>query len=237
MSTSDDRLAMAGAGEGESGLVEFEAVDAVPALAPEELHLWLWQASEEATIREVPNLARGALERLLQAYAGVPGPVRIERGVHGKPFVAEAGYPHFNVSHSRHCVVLAFAAEQEIGVDIEAEDRRHSPMELASRFFAAEESAALAALDEDARSAAFLRLWTAKEALLKALGHGLSFGLDRLRFSLHDNGRSTALCGLDAQAGKVEDWQLLRFQPTPSHLGALAWRGAPLRLRAFRLQG
>jgi 4'-phosphopantetheinyl transferase len=236
MSAPEDRVTSARTPDGVPAVVDFKTVDTVPALAPGELHLWHWQAAGEAAIREVPKLARGALDGFLQAYAGTRTPVTLERGPHGKPFAPDAAYPHFNISHSRHCVVLAFAAEQEIGVDVEAEDRRHSPMDLAQRYFAAEEFAALSALDESEQAAAFLRLWTAKEAVLKALGQGLSFGLDRLRFDLDDGGRSTTLCQLDEQAGKVEEWQLLRFQPTPMHLGALAWRGAPLRIRPLRLQ-
>jgi 4'-phosphopantetheinyl transferase len=223
-------------GEGRHlGEADFEVVEGFPALGRRELHLWHWQAAADAAVRDVPKLARERLDRLLQAYGGRAAQVSIARGPHGKPFAAAPGYPHFNTSHARHCVVFAFAAEQEIGVDVEAEDRRHAPMELATRFFAAEESAALAALDEAQRAAAFLSLWTAKEAVLKALGLGLSFGLDRLRFDLHDGGRSTRLRALDTVDGNVEDWRLLRFQPASGHVGALAWRGPPLRIRALRL--
>src|SRR3546814_13489669 len=70
---------------------------------------------------------------------------------------------------------------------------------LAERFFVRSETGALLALPAEAREAAFVRLWCAKEAVLKAHGRGLAFGLDRLEF---------ALCG--------DDWALVACDPARS---------------------
>ena len=72
------------------------------------------------------------------------------------------------------------------------------------------------------RDHAFLRLWCAKEAVLKAHGHGISFGLDRLRFE--DEGGGLRLVACDPALGAPEDWSLQELQPAPDYLGALAWR-------------
>ena len=67
----------------------------------------------------------------------------------------------------------------------------------------------------------FLRLWCAKEAVLKAHGRGLAFGLDRLAFDRLDG--VPRLAHVDAGLGRVDDWHL-----APLDLGALtgmvAWR-------------
>ena len=217
------------------GLQDFAEADRVEPLLPDEVHLWLWRSQQAFPPREVSALARAELGRLLQEYAGVAAAPPIERGEHGKPFVSASGFPRFNLSHSGQCVVFAFCAHHEIGVDVEALGRRHSPLELANRFFAAEETAALAALDEAAQGVAFMRLWTSKEAVLKALGHGISFGLHRLRFAL-DEGGGVGLQAIAAEAGTPEEWRLRCFEPAPGHAGALAWRGPDLRVRAFRLR-
>ena len=214
---------------------DFEAIDAVPSLAAGELHLWVWRAAQPFPPRAISALARTELGRLLQAYAGTRAPPLIERGEHGKPFVAEAGYPQFNLSHSGRCVVYAFSADQAVGVDVEAPGRRHSPLELAARFFAPAEAQALAALAEDRQGAAFLQLWTSKEAVLKAMGHGLSFGLDRVRLRLDEGAHSASLQAIDGAADAPETWQLHRFESAPGYAGTLAWRGPPLRVRSFRL--
>lgn len=216
-------------------LRDFAVADAVAPLQPGEVHLWVWRARQAFPPREVSALARAELGRLLRDYAGVAEAPPIERGEHGKPFVSASGFPRFNLSHSGRCVVFAFSAGHDIGVDVEALGRRHSPLELATRFFAAEETAALAALDEGEQGAAFMRLWTSKEAVLKALGHGLSFGLHRLRFALEEGG-GTGLQAIAAEAGTPAEWRLHRFEPAPGHAGALAWRGPDQRVRAFRLR-
>ena len=70
-----------------------------------------------------------------------------------------------------------YAATHEVGVDCEDERRRTSAAadKLAKRWLSASEAAALADIaDGDERAAAFMRLWTLKEAYVKALGTGIA---------------------------------------------------------------
>ena len=84
---------------------------------------------------------------------------------HGKPFFEHG--PFFSISHSRQYSVVA-VSENEIGIDIEMHE---SPSErLIERCFTEEEQQ-LARLSTEK----FLRIWTAKEAVLKFLGTGFSF--------------------------------------------------------------
>ena len=73
-----------------------------------------------------------------------------------------------------------------------------------------------------ARDDAFFRLWCAKEAVLKAHGQGLSFGLHRLRFAA--DGARLQLVECDASLGRADDWRLHDWQPQPGYHAALAWR-------------
>lgn len=93
-------------------------------------------------------------------------------GEHGKPRLA-AGKPFFNLSHSATIVAVVVSEESEIGIDIE-EIRPH-PKGFAARYFGADEQAAVeAAVDPTAE---LCRIWSAKEAVGKALGTGLSGGI------------------------------------------------------------
>ncbi len=215
----------------------FARIDAVPALRPGEIHLWLWRLIDPVAPRLLTRLARRELIFLLKAYADSELIPIFEQGEHGKPYVSAGGFPHFNVSHGGDCVAFAFCREQELGVDVERGPMRRGrcALELARRFFAEDEATALAGLDTNERECAFLHLWTCKEAVLKALGHGLSFGLGRLRFALDSDGRPESLLAIADEAGNPAEWQIHRFDPGADHVGSLAWRGPPRTVRTFLL--
>lgn len=207
---------------------------APPPLAEDEIHVWRLSAGEGVAPRAIGAAARQALERLLGDYAGRPGAPAIERGAHGKPFAPELPELDFNLTHAGSEILLAFARRQPLGIDLEHTARHFSIEGIARRFFAAAEADALERLPADARGTAFLRLWTHKEAVLKALGEGLSFGLERVQFAFGGDGQPE-LKAIADEAGPVAEWRLLRLDPAPSLFGALAWRGAPRRLRTFTL--
>jgi 4'-phosphopantetheinyl transferase len=211
------------------------------ALADDEVHLWLLAADSGP---DAPHRYDSRVSRLLAAYLGcAPDAVRVATGEHGKPFldapfldgpVLTGGRAFdFNVSHCRGALLVGIARGQELGVDIESPHRKRPVLDLARRFFAAEEASALASLAEPHRQMAFLRLWSCKEAIVKALGIGIGFGLARVQFGIDRSGEPVGLSVIHASAGTVEDWHVVRLAPTGAHVGALAWRGPPRRVRAF----
>ncbi|TDW17042.1 4'-phosphopantetheinyl transferase family protein [Kribbella kalugense] len=85
------------------------------------------------------------------------------------------GRPHVpglavSLSHTHDLVVVAAAADGPIGVDVE-ELHPREVRELANRWFAPEELDWMST--QSSQLKAFLLLWTAKEAVGKALGRGL----------------------------------------------------------------
>lgn len=213
----------------------FVRLDQPPPLGEDDIHLCRLALAETATPRDVATAARAMLDRLLRHYTGSAVAPEILRGPHGKPHAPSAGGIEFNLSHSGPYVLLAFARGQALGVDVERRRRRLSLLALARRFFAAEEAEALAALPEPDRPACFLQLWTRKEAVLKALGEGLNFGLHRLTFAIDATGSAGALQRIAQEAGPVADWQVRALAPAAGLVGALAWRGAERGVCAFEL--
>ena len=194
-------------------------------LANDEIHLWFFPQWKKTSDAAVSAPVRG----LLSAYLDRPvETVRIERGEHGKPRVVDARL-EFNLSHAADALLLGVSHTMPLGVDLESA-RRHvrSTAELARRFFHPAETAALERLAEPARQAAFLRLWCAKEAVLKAHGRGIGFGLDRVEFETDSAGKVAPAAG--------NPWQVLTLDPAPAYLGALAWLGPVSRVRAFVAQ-
>jgi 4'-phosphopantetheinyl transferase len=108
------------------------------------------------------------------------------RNPYGKPTIAAAaGLPiEFNLSHTRGLVCCAVALGSPVGVDAEQLAEISDCLDLAKRFFAPAEAGFLERVAAAERSNVFLRIWTLKEAFVKARGLGLSLPLDGFAFSL-----------------------------------------------------
>jgi len=213
----------------------FRIVDRAPASDDQTIHVWFGDHVHTASSSAVdPNTtARMLLAPVLIHYPQLAD-VALDRTAHGKPFFDPARDMDFNLSHSGDHALVALAQSQSIGIDLEHSGRQRSVLALAQRFFCASEFAALAALPEAQQQMAFLRLWTCKEAVLKALGRGIAFGLHRLEFALDPLGIPTHLHTIDDDGGNVADWHVVALQPAPGYLGALAWHGAERRVLGFR---
>ncbi|WP_416979354.1 4'-phosphopantetheinyl transferase family protein [Streptomyces sp. T028] len=104
-------------------------------------------------------------------------------GPHGKPRLAvPAGYD-FSVTHSGDVVGVAVCRGAEVGLDVEEAGTALDVDAAARTALSPRESAALYALPPAERKPAFLRVWTRKEAVLKALGVGLRAPLRELEVS------------------------------------------------------
>ncbi|QBB68919.1 4'-phosphopantetheinyl transferase superfamily protein [Pseudolysobacter antarcticus] len=213
----------------------FRIVERAPAIDGQTIHVWVGDHVPKASPRsDDPNAtARVLLAPVLIHYPHLAD-VALDRTAHGKPFFDPAHDMDFNLSHSGDHALVALAQGQSIGVDLEHSGRRRSVLALAQRFFCASEFAALAALPEAQQQWAFLRLWTCKEAVLKALGRGIAFGLHRLEFALDPLGTPTHLHAITDDGGDVTDWHVVALQPAPGYVGALAWHGADRQVLGFR---
>jgi len=100
-------------------------------------------------------------------------------GPHGKPHLS--GYARsveVNLSHSGDLCMVAVSASRSVGVDIQRLATGTTPVALARRYFPADEARlVLEAEDAMAQSELFARLWTRKEAFVKAVGSRLTTGL------------------------------------------------------------
>jgi 4'-phosphopantetheinyl transferase len=116
------------------------------------------------------TVARAFLRTTLGDALGRPAEsIELEVGEHGKPFLPHDEL-HFNLSHSHELAVIAMT-DMPVGADVEHVRPMPDAMRMAERFFAPEEVDALR--DCEDRDHAFFRIWTAKEAYLKALGAGI----------------------------------------------------------------
>lgn len=121
--------------------------------------------------------AHAVLRTLLGHYTEThPLQLHLASNAHGKPQLAGelgAGEPRFSLSHSGALALCAFAADEEIGVDVELARRPRDEVSLAARTFGPAEAQRLLQLHPERRTSEFLRLWTRYEALLKCAGTGI----------------------------------------------------------------
>jgi 4'-phosphopantetheinyl transferase len=96
---------------------------------------------------------------------------------HGKPALVGAPDVSFSVSHSADRALIAVSRGVEVGADIEVLRPRRYLDRLGRRVFAVDEYAGWERLPEGRQLEAFLAVWTAKEAYLKAIGKGVTVPL------------------------------------------------------------
>jgi 4'-phosphopantetheinyl transferase len=167
--------------------------------------------------------AHALLRHMLAQCAGRPPEAwRFAATPHGKPEIIDPpdGAPlRFSLTHSDHMVAVAVTRAAEIGIDLEPLDRRlEDGPELAERFFATEEVRALRALPAEERAERFIRLWTLKEAFLKATGMGLAMPLDSFAFVSLDPVR---IVFPDHSRGDAGRWAFRQW-PVERHMLAVA---------------
>jgi len=142
-------------------------------------------ATDERRGSPESQVARAALRDLLGEELGAaPESVEISRECarcgdpdHGKPFVVGADLS-FSLSHSASVAVVALVRDSsQIGIDLEAVRDRVRLQDLAQRVCSPEQFDAWQALPVADQLPGFFRLWTAKEAYLKATGEGITTSL------------------------------------------------------------
>lgn len=180
-------------------LEEFSEAPQSYALQPGEIHVWGFRlASTYAEVAEIMDplsqpekdrasrcrfekdqarfiSGRATLRLLLGLYTGIPPEkIAFRYEAQGKPMLADSPAWQFNLSHSRELALFAIGREQPVGIDLEQIDPAFPCAEVAEDILSEAELHQLSARDPADRLPLFFQIWTAKEALLKAVGKGFS---------------------------------------------------------------
>lgn len=142
-----------------------------------------WKRALSRQARYTFALCRAALRINLAKHAGCDAKdLSFGHLDHGKPFAIIGGRRSgigFNVSHSGGHGLIAIGGPGDLGVDVEERSLHRDFAGLARRVYGPQERQRLTQVSGTARIHLFYRLWTMKEALLKATGTGLSLGPSR----------------------------------------------------------
>jgi 4'-phosphopantetheinyl transferase len=215
-------------------------------LGPEQIHLWQYPIGDPPDAQHLARamillssaektrcaafhmekhraeyaLSHAMLRLALSEYAPVkPEEWQFLTGEKGKPEIASPALDtplFFNLSHTDGFAVCVAGRVRQLGVDVESMSRKASHEELAKRFFAPSEYEYLRALRPSLQREAFFRIWTLKEAYIKADGKGLSIPLESFHFRFSAGNPATITLESNAESNP-HAWSFFELQPSPDH--------------------
>lgn len=143
-----------------------------------------------------------------------PAQITFTMNPNGKPSLLNSKL-QFNFSHSGDYLAMILSSQTPVGIDIEATNKNLDWKPIAKSSFLPQEIAIIEALPHDQQISTFYQIWTQKEALLKALGTGLS--------------------GLSQITDSIETYQLDCFELQTNYQAAIAYQQENPSIRFFQL--
>jgi 4'-phosphopantetheinyl transferase len=169
--------------------------------------------------------ARSILRIILGRYLNqAPDLVRFSYQVDGKPILTKTRDLHFNVSHTQDVLVIGVLSDRPLGIDIEHVPSGDIVDQVSPLVFSIPERTALDRLPSTRRCESFARLWTWKEAYIKADGRGMSLDLEYLDVESQP-GRVLQLNPASGEWLPCPNWYLRSLPVGAGIAGALAAQG------------
>jgi 4'-phosphopantetheinyl transferase len=163
-------------------VAEQDCADFASVLSPEERERAARFKFERDRVSSI--ISRATVRQFLAQAAGCnPAEIQFTAVGQGKPCVAgppRAAGLFFNVSHSGTLAAIAITSATPVGIDIEHMRENVEVASIAEEHFCPSEMDWLVKLPDRDRLSGFYRLWTLKEAALKAHGAGLSIPLNQV---------------------------------------------------------
>jgi phosphopantetheinyl transferase len=121
-----------------------------------------------------------AFVRTVLSWRGAVDALDIEHRLDTQPRCLQVPDLHLSFSASGFTAVACASLTRNVGIDIERIREIENVETLAHRFFTKAEAERITALQPAEQNLEFLRIWTTKEAGLKAIGRGIDSGLNSL---------------------------------------------------------
>lgn len=130
-------------------------------------------------------VTRAVLRSILAEYLGTrPQDIEFVKNSYGKPFVKGANI-EFNMSHSYNSAYYAITFDFSVGVDVEFYNKGKNIFNIAKNVFSTDELEFFLNLPDLKRQEFFFNVWTKKEAVIKAMGLGLSYPMEKVNTMLN----------------------------------------------------
>ena len=187
-------------------------------------------------------VTRTLVRTVLSRYAPIaPRDWVFETNSYGRPSIANdcpaARTISFNLTHTDGLIMLAVGREHALGIDAENVVTRPVSVDMADKFFAADEVTALRRLPQAKQPLRFMEYWTLKESYIKARGMGLSIPLDRFSFRFPHEEHIEIEIHPD-QEDLPARWRFWQMRMGPQHVAAVCaerMQSTPPELPATRI--
>ncbi|XP_030969192.1 uncharacterized protein LOC115989574 isoform X1 [Quercus lobata] len=177
-----------------------------------------------------------------------PRSLKFNKNIYGKPEVEWQDVDgshipplHFNISHTSSMIACGVTVNSAIGIDVEEKQRKlkNNILAFARRYFSPYEVGLLTAIsDPEFQRQEFIKLWTLKEAYVKALGRGFSaapFKTFTIRFRTATGGHlseyrdseafDVVVDSFDDPKNLTSNWQFALIELAGSHYAAVCIEG------------
>jgi 4'-phosphopantetheinyl transferase len=231
----------------------------ISALAAEVLYIWYLIVRDDIEVTDLIDDLSGEEQEKARLFKSEPGRARFivsryferavlaqhtglrprdicySRGPYGKPGlenrIPDRGLS-FNLSHSKNLIVIAVTGGPAVGVDAEFGEPGLPFMDIAGAYFHAAELEHLRRLPEGRRDQDFFRIWTSKEAYIKAIGMGLSRPLASFSILVGDQlpDQSTTAT-LNDETG---EWSIIELSLAPGYYVTAVVQGRPRKVALFK---
>ena len=164
-------------------------------------------------------ISHGILRSILSYYVDQsPSSLELINNTYSKPFLKNSNI-EFNMSHSRNMVCYVIAFNNKIGVDIEFYDNSIDIMEISEVVFTKKEIKLIKSLNNKEKYKIFYTFWTKKEALVKAIGKGLSYPINTIEVIKLLSGKNILLT--DRNNELQQKWYCYELEISKDYSGAI----------------
>ena len=177
-------------------------------------------------LRDRQIVSKSILRQVISKYLNIDNEaIEFRYNKFGKPLLSsklEDFKLNFNISHSEQIGIFAFAKGKSIGVDVEkikCSLKIEDVIELCLSDF---EKNWFYEVAPEIRKEVFYKIWTAKEAFIKALGTGFFFPVKNIDFKLNGDNDLT-FHSISGDCNYVRKWEIFSFNPLPGFISSLVF--------------
>lgn len=196
--------------------------------------------AEKFKLDEIRNrwiVTRGLLRVLIANYYKCnPQEIDFRYNEFGKPFFcsqSDVNNLSFNLSHSENLAVFIFTQSRFVGIDVEKVKQLSSFEDIINLCFSDYEKEWFKTIPVSEKNEVFFKIWTSKEAYIKAIGKGFSFSPDRI--SLNLNNYNKLFFKEIIGNNNFKKWKLISFMSYPDFICSVVIEGFENEIKQFEI--